>query len=48
MRKRKVAVAWEQVEMFYLFDSVEEWQTSERTWRNAKARAKRKSWFSLG
>jgi hypothetical protein len=38
---KNIAIAWEQVEQFYAFDSVEEWKTANKSWKASK----KKVWF---
>ena len=51
-KDKTLAVPWDQVQQFYVYDSVEEWLAASRVWesekRKAKADAKPKSWFSFG
>src|SRR5262245_42665784 len=45
---KPTAIAWDKVETIYLFDSVDEWQASNRKWGAARRKMKTKSWFSWG
>ena len=45
---KSAAIAWDPVATFYLYDTVVEWQASQRAWRAAKKKLHSKSRFSFG
>src|SRR5687767_11859858 len=45
-KNKTLAVAWDQVDAFYLFDSIDEWMAASKVWESQKVKdSPKKPWF---